>query len=600
MGRNKPTYLLMAIMTCLAAIIGGTSIGLLHDAVFNQARTGLIAAVRTQVQMINAVARFDRDFIPKLHVDPSKVTLSQVQDAFHTYKGFGLTGEYVLGRIQDDQIVFLLNQRNIQQTRPQPVPMDSKLAEPMRLALAGESGAIKALDYQGVEVLAAYEPIHELGMGLVAKINLSEIEAPFYRAGFLVGGIAILAIIISGWLFYRTTTPMVMRLEQQTANLRQEIAERKQADSQLRKLSQALNQSPNMIFITDLDGIIEHINPRFSEMTGYSEEEAIGNTPRIIKSEDTPTEIFTAMWTNLKAGTEWRGKIKDKRKDGSTFWASMVAAPVVDENGELSHFIAIHEDITEVMEAEEQANNARKQSEVANRAKTELIANMSHELRTPLNAILGFSNGIVQQYFGPIGHEKYQEYAIDIHDSGEHLLELINDILDVSAVETGKLNLHETSLNIDDLINSCVRLIHPRAELSKIKIKYASSQPLTIYVDERRMKQVMLNLLSNAVKFTPIGGIINIETSVMDNNGFSISIQDNGIGMDEQGLVTAMAEFGQVDSGLNRQHEGTGLGLPLTKSLIELHGGSLKLDSIPGQGTTATIYLPHSRIHTEH
>ncbi|MCW8914957.1 MAG: PAS domain S-box protein [Magnetovibrio sp.] len=600
MGRNKPTYLLMAIMVCLATVIGVVSIGLLHDTVFKQARTGLIAAVKTQTQLINAVARFDRGFVPKLYIDPSKVTISQVQDAFGAYNGFGLSGEFVVGHIQDSHIVFLLKQRNIQQSLPAPVPLKSNLAEPMRRALAGKSGVVRALDYQGVEVLAAYEPIQELGMGLVAKINISEIEAPFYRAGVLVGGIAILAILVGGMLFYRTTTPIIVRLEQQTADLRLEIAERKQADSQLRKLSQALNQSPNMIFITDLEGVIEHINPRFTEMTGYSEEEAIGMTPQIIKSEETPPEFFTAMWKNLKAGTEWRGKIKDRRKDGTSFWASMVATPVVDEDGELSHFIAIHEDITDVIEAEDQANNARKQSEMANRAKTELIANMSHELRTPLNAILGFSNGIVQQYFGPVGHDKYQEYAIDIHHSGEHLLELINDILDVSAVETGKLKLHEAILNIDNLISSCLRLIRHRAELGNITIEYASTQSLNVYVDERRMKQIMLNLLSNAVKFTPEGGKINIQASLIEHDGVSIAIQDNGIGMDQQGLTTAMTEFGQVDSGLNRQHEGTGLGLPLTKSLIELHGGRLILKSELGKGTTATVFVPHSRISTSH
>lgn len=584
-------------MAALAATIGGVSIGLLHQTTFNQSRAELVAAVQSQARLIDAVARFDRRYNQNYPAGASAATISQIEDALGTYNGFGKTGEFVVGKRDGDKIVFILNHRNIQGAKPQPVPIDSDLSEPMRLALSGQSGTVQALDYQGVEVLAAFEPIAELDLGLVAKVNVSEIEAPFYRAGMIVATIAVFAIGLGSWMFFRTTMPILKRLEYQTHKLREEIAERKQTDTDLRKLSQALNQSPNMVFITDLDGTIEYVNPRFTEMTGYTDDEAVGQSPRMLKSGDTPPDYYASMWQNLKSGKEWRGVIKDKRKDGSFFWASMVAAPVVDEHGELSHYIAIHEDITEKKVAEEHTKRARKQAEIANRAKSELIANMSHELRTPLNAIIGFSNSISQQYFGPLGHEKYLEYICDIHDSGQHLLELINDILDVSAIESGKLQLHDDHIVIAELIHASARLIRPRAAKGGLNLNITRTKPdLMILGDSRRLKQVLLNLLSNAVKFTPEGGRVTITTDQNPNGTLCITVADTGIGMDEDELAKAMTQFGQVDSGLDRRHEGTGLGLPLTKSLIELHGGTFQLDSVPSKGTRATIILPKNRV----
>ena len=240
---------------------------------------------------------------------------------------------------------------------------------------------------------------------------------------------------------------------------------------------------------------------------------------------------------------------------------------------------------------------ARDQAEIANRTKSEFLANMSHELRTPLNAIIGFSNTIMNEIYGPLGDPKYNEYAGDILFSGEHLLALINDILDVSAIEAGKIELHEENLDIVEIADAALRLVEPRAEQGRITLLKDVPDPSpSVYGDGRRLKQILINLLSNAVKFTQEQGTVSLSISLNDEGGIRCAVADTGVGMDAEELATALTQFGQADSGLNRKHEGTGLGLPLAEGLIELHGGHLEIVSEKGKGTTASITLPPERV----
>ena len=401
-----------------------------------------------------------------------------------------------------------------------------------------------------------------------------------------------------------STFPMLVRgreLVYEGRNVRlttlMDLSERKRAESELRKLSRAVEQSPAAIFISGTDGTIEYVNAKFSEYTGYSEEESIGQNPRLLSSGDTPPEVYSQLWETILAGDIWRGEIKDKRKDGSMIWASATIAPVKDDEGIISHYISSHEDISRRKEAELALQDALEKANIANKAKTEMLANMSHELRTPLNAIIGFSQTILGQIFGPLGNEKYLEYAADINSSGQHLLELINDILDMAAIEAGKTSFHETEISLKRAINSAVRLVTPRANAGNVSLSASiPSECGMIVVDERRLKQILLNLLSNAVKFTRPGGSVEIAVTFCDVDGISVVIKDTGIGMDEDGIRTAMTVFGQVDGGLNRKEEGSGLGLPLTQSLLEQHGGKLTISSEKDVGTTATVWFPPERI----
>ncbi len=252
--------------------------------------------------------------------------------------------------------------------------------------------------------------------------------------------------------------------------------------------------------------------------------------------------------------------------------------------------------VIERMEADEQLLLAKQKAELADRAKTDFLANMSHELRTPLNSILGFSESIQHQVFGPLEHEKYREYIDNIHESAQHLLDLINDILDIAKIEERKLILHEESLDVAAMVDACCRLIKPRAKKGKISLEEQFPNDLPpVFADERAVKQILFNLLSNAVKFTSTNGSVAITAKVTATGEFVITVTDNGIGMDEKSIETAMLPFGQVDSSITRKCQGTGLGLPLSKGLVEVHGGTLIVESEVDVGTTVMVTFPPER-----
>ena len=237
---------------------------------------------------------------------------------------------------------------------------------------------------------------------------------------------------------------------------------------------------------------------------------------------------------------------------------------------------------------------AKFEADEANRGKSEFLASMSHELRTPLNAILGFSEVIQTQLFGPVGSPQYREYAGHIHKSGQHLLDLINDILDLSKISAGKMELREEEVAITSLVYDSLALVRGRANQVNLEEIPTHNLPL-IWADNRLLKQILVNLLSNAIKFTPVGGTVSIGAA-LSPSGISISVSDTGIGMSANEISKAMSEYGQVDSKVARDHQGTGLGLPICLSLAMLHGGSLEIVSQPGSGTTVTLALPASRI----
>ncbi|HSV29508.1 MAG TPA: ATP-binding protein, partial [Candidatus Omnitrophota bacterium] len=286
---------------------------------------------------------------------------------------------------------------------------------------------------------------------------------------------------------------------------------------------------------------------------------------------------------------EWRSRVTGKVYE-------LTGSPVQNLDGSHSLLQVFH-DITVRKQAEEALNGARVAAELANRAKSEFLATMSHELRTPLNAIIGFSEIIEGELLGPVGQPQYSEYARDINDSGRHLLQLINDILDVARLEVGRVTLREDMVDAGSLVRAGLNMVRERAEAADLALTATVAPGLPmLWADERRLKQVLVNLLGNAVKFTQPGGSIEASVRLAPDGGMEIAVSDTGIGIAPEDIPKIMAPFGQADSGMARRYEGSGLGLPLSRQLMELHGGTLTIDSQVGHGTTVSLHFPAERL----
>jgi signal transduction histidine kinase len=258
------------------------------------------------------------------------------------------------------------------------------------------------------------------------------------------------------------------------------------------------------------------------------------------------------------------------------------------------------EQVEREIERQKYEERARQAAEAAERAKSAFLANMSHELRTPLNAVIGFSEIFMDEILGPMGNPKYREYATDINEAGKHLLALINDILDLSKVESGSEKLKEDKIEVTEIIRSTVKLVEHRADQDVVKIKLKLQEPLpALWADERRLKQILVNLLSNAIKFTDADGEVTLSVTCRENNGYVFKVTDTGIGILSKDIPKVLSRFGQVDGELSRQNKGTGLGLSLTKALVEQHGGVLDLQSEANIGTTVIVQFPAERTITQ-
>lgn len=282
-------------------------------------------------------------------------------------------------------------------------------------------------------------------------------------------------------------------------------------------------------------------------------------------------------------------------RDGTYRWLDALAS-LVEWDGQHAS-LSWMTDVTERKAMEEELVRSKEAAEYASRTKTEFLAHMSHELRTPLNAIIGFAEVIKGEMFGKAGQQKYVDYAKDIHRSGEHLLDLINDILDLSKLEAGKLELREAEVILSEIIGHCSTLVRSKAQQGHVKIVTDIPANLpTLQADERAVKQILLNFLSNAIKFTPQHGVVRLRVNIEGTGGLRIAVSDTGIGMKAEDIEIALMPFGQIDSKIARETKGTGLGLPICKSLLELHGAELKIESELGKGTTVAAIFPPQRL----
>ncbi len=357
----------------------------------------------------------------------------------------------------------------------------------------------------------------------------------------------------------------------------------------LRKTFENMNEG---IVLLNPNREIVHFNQKLLALTGLSEEEiSIGrNIAEIYRTFYTRGDVADRMqgkcpWTDLSENYEYLHRCQNGTMIN-------VAGNYMEDGG----YVLTFTDITRQKEWEVQLYQAKEKAEAASVSKTNFLANVSHELRTPLNAIIGFAEMISNEVFGALGNERYEEYVKHIHDSGSHLLHLINNLLDLSKVEAGKFELQESDVHLSELIRNSMNYCRNQADETGVSLILQEGAEIgLVRADENALRQILLNLLSNAIKFTPKGGTVTVFTDLTGDGDVRVTVQDTGIGMEEKSISVALQPFGQIENAFNRKYPGTGLGLPLVSSLVELHGGRFDIKSALGEGTTCSLNIPCKR-----
>jgi len=372
------------------------------------------------------------------------------------------------------------------------------------------------------------------------------------------------------------------------------ITERKLSEDKLRILSRAVEQSPASIIITNTDGTIEYVNPKFMSVTGYSIDEVLGQNPRVLKSSEQGPQYYEQFWKTITSGKEWYGEFHNKKKNGELFWELASISPIFDTEGAITHFLAVKEDITARKQTEIELIKAKVKAEESDRLKSAFLATMSHELRTPLNHIMGFSD-LMQS---GIDLENTVEYAGIINKSGHHLLNMIEDIFELAITESSGIKLRNETFKILDLFlinrSALTEIRDASGKKDQIELVFSPDNELIkkqIIADKNKIAQVLTNLFSNAVKFTQSG---TIEFGFHQNTPGSITffVRDTGIGIPKNQHALIFDFFRQGDDSHTRIYEGIGIGLAISKKIIDVMDGSLNFESEPGKGTTFYITLP--------
>jgi len=346
------------------------------------------------------------------------------------------------------------------------------------------------------------------------------------------------------------------------------------------------------------DGRIRFASPSAQNLLGLEPELLLGKAPAALVHPGDLKAIQSAFVETSYFGRAASTEVRMKRSDNAYVWVEMRCRPAT-ANGDPADIVAVTRDISERKRQEHALIEARDAAEDASRAKSKFLANMSHELRTPLNAIIGFSEVMSREMFGPLGGPRYLEYSRLVHESGGHLLELINSILDMSKIEAGKFELSEEVFELADTVNAAIRFVKMSAERAGVVVRMRlAPDTRLIFADQRAVKQVLINLLTNAIKFTPRGGDVSVEAQ-RDSSGILLTVIDTGVGISSKDLDRLGQPFEQVEGEHRRTKEGTGLGLALVKAFTEMHGGEVGVASRLGEGTTVRIRLPYGAVNED-
>ncbi|MDR3609557.1 MAG: PAS domain S-box protein [Ignavibacteriaceae bacterium] len=381
-----------------------------------------------------------------------------------------------------------------------------------------------------------------------------------------------------------------------------DISDRKRTEDKLNTLNNAIEQSPVTIVITKPDGSIEYVNPKFYEITGYSSQEVIGKNPRILQSGDKPKQEYEELWNIILSGNTWQGEFHNKKKNGELYWEDAIISPILDNKGNITHFVGIKDDITEKKKMMGDLIAAKDKAEEMSRLKSSLLNNMSHELRTPLIGILGFAEILESEIEDP----DLLNMIHQIHKGGKRLSETLNLILDLSKIQSEKLTVEYKIFNLADVTKQRIAIYEGAAKVKGLALTtIIKDENIFVNTDEKIFSQILDNLVNNAIKFTNTGGIkVILDKQIVSGNGLQesyaiLKVADTGIGISEENFELIFEEYRQVSEGLNRTFQGSGLGLNITKKFVEKLGGKVTVESKLGKGSTFTVALPSVIMHPE-
>lgn len=560
MSEHKRLYLLISIMTGVALLVGGITIFLLYRAAIQEERERLMETAQSQARLIEAIARFDRVQSSDYRGGSAAATISQIVDAHQYFKGVGETGEFTLARREGDQIIFLLNHRHHDLEDLQPVPWDSELAQPMRLALSGFSGTVIAVDYRGATVLAAHEPVAELNLGIVAKIDLAEVRSPFINAGLVAFAAGALVIMGASLLFLRISNPMISQIQEQNARLRA-----------------ILSNAAEGIVTFNQQGIIESLNPAAEQMFGRSEHDARGQEINSLVTATHRERIDELVAQQKQADLQATGSHHELigiHHDGSEFPIELAISEV--RAGELRFFIGIVRDITDRQLAEQNARLA---------VMGQMVSTVAHESRNSLQRV---QTGVDMLRLDLGDNPEALEELDRIERAGGNLTRLSDELREYAApivLDLGKDDLRETWQHAWDSLSHLRenRRVELREQVNGIDLHCA--------IDAFRMEQVFRNLMENSLAACDDPVRIDISCHESLHNGarsLCVSFRDNGPGLTDAQIKRVFEAFFTTKS------RGTGLGMAIAQRILQAHHGAVTVGNQDQGGAEFVINLPRN------
>ena len=472
-------------------------------------------------------------------------------------------------------------------------------AEKRQLLLGARSGlptGVAAISQCGViqDKISPPTVSQRPSMGIYHQLMQNAGFAAQHTEWIVAGNGQLLGALVIHWRQIKPISPDDMELMIEAAHWAGIAIENVNTREQLRKLSTAVDQSPAATVITDLKGDITYVNPRFTDVTGYSLTEAIGKNPRILKSGRTPPEVYQDLWQTIAAGQEWKGEFLNRKRNGGLFWEKASITAIRDEQGAVSAYLAVKEDITEQKFAQQALLRAKEEAESATRMKSAFLANMSHEIRTPMNAILGFTELLLRDDSLSV---QQRHYLTTVSRSGEHLLELLNDVLETSKIEAGQMRINSAPFDIRLMLDYLDSMFRQKIEDKSLvfsvdadRLEYGH-----FVADQQKLRQIVINLLGNALKFTQAGRIdLRVWTEPCSGSEptecyLFFEVADTGIGIAAAEQESIFQVFSQTREGA--QIGGTGLGLSISRSLARMMGGDIVVESEPGKGSCFRVHI---------